>query len=77
MLYHRHEVSMPIPNPNGGALHRKVQGSSHESKEEVLIVFEVCRQKTNCQPVTTPIMRHWAESIGPPQEEVEQALQDI
>lgn len=40
--------------------------------------LKVCRQKTDCRPVTTPeFMRHWAESTGPPQEETEQALRDI
>lgn len=40
--------------------------------------LKVCRQKTDCQPVTTPeFMRHWAKSTGPPHEKIEQALRDI
>jgi hypothetical protein len=40
--------------------------------------LKVCRQKTDCQPVTTPeFMRHWAESSGPPQEKIERVLRDI
>jgi hypothetical protein len=40
--------------------------------------LKVCRQKTDCQPVTTPeFMRHWAESTSPSQEKIEQALRDI
>jgi hypothetical protein len=38
----------------------------------------VCRQKTDCQPVTTPeFMRHWAESTGPTPERLQRALRDI
>jgi len=40
--------------------------------------LKVCRQKTDCQAVTTPeFMRHWAESGNPTREEVEHALHDI